>query len=98
MLIQDVSWALGNGTGVVVKGQPWFEGWEDQGELEELTISGLVSPNCSVWDMPKLRSIFDEATVRMIQEPVLVPNRNARLLDRLIWCHTKSDQYRVKEG
>ncbi|KAJ4767870.1 RNA-directed DNA polymerase (reverse transcriptase)-related family protein [Rhynchospora pubera] len=98
----NVHWCIGNGVDIKAVGQPWFSGWEQQGQVplrnRKKVIADLYDFNASCWKMEELNAIFNPAQVIQILNSQTVPKRDVGLKDTMIWNQSKKGKYNVKEG
>ncbi|KAJ4757443.1 RNA-directed DNA polymerase (reverse transcriptase)-related family protein [Rhynchospora pubera] len=99
---EDVGWCIGDGQGVSAIAQPWFRGWEAMRQYTHLDaqkkVANLFDFANNHWKIEELQELFNQEQVKAIMEDASKPSVEMAVSDKLVWKHTNSGAYTVKEG
>ncbi|KAJ4769074.1 RNA-directed DNA polymerase (reverse transcriptase)-related family protein [Rhynchospora pubera] len=101
-LKEDVCWDIFNGKKAPAVSQPWFPGWQIQGNVakvdSKLTVGDLLDSQSNQWKGGQLVRLFGLQAASQIMNQAKAPDPTLHLDDRLIWKKVKTGRYTVKEG
>ncbi|KAJ4793940.1 RNA-directed DNA polymerase (reverse transcriptase)-related family protein [Rhynchospora pubera] len=99
---EEVVWSLGEGQNVNAVAQPWFRGWEMVQQVSHndmhKKVAHLFDLEHNQWRMEELQKLCSNQQIDDIITEVVKPSSLVPVKDRLIWKHTNSGVYTVKEG
>ncbi|KAJ4794364.1 RNA-directed DNA polymerase (reverse transcriptase)-related family protein [Rhynchospora pubera] len=99
---EEVFWNIGNGQTALAISQPWFRGWEGENNVtssdRKKKVAQLFDFEINQWRMEELQRLFTMQQIATITIEVAKPTREVMISDKLIWKHTTSGSYTVKEG
>ncbi|KAJ4776428.1 RNA-directed DNA polymerase (reverse transcriptase)-related family protein [Rhynchospora pubera] len=98
----NVRWIIGDGNKIKAVAQPWFSGWDIPEQrtmaVRKKVVADMFDFDVGQWKEEDLNEVFNPVQVRSITQVQPKPTRQAICRDRLIWMHSKSGIYSVKEG
>ncbi|KAJ1693493.1 hypothetical protein LUZ63_010191 [Rhynchospora breviuscula] len=99
---ENVKWQIASGDDITVLSQPWYQHWEIAAHATKhdrhKTVGQLFDFDADRWDRDEVIRMLGEHAHAFITQNVQKPMRVSGLKDRLVWNHTKSGNYTVKDG
>lgn len=102
LLLEGLSWRVGNGANIAVWSDSWLPGNSTIGEPlqshlydPDLMVNELIDMDYGGWSVQKIRNMFSDETSRKI---LSIPLSITMPQDKLFWWPSKYGEYSVKTG
>ncbi|KAJ4787969.1 RNA-directed DNA polymerase (reverse transcriptase)-related family protein [Rhynchospora pubera] len=99
---ENVKWQIASGENIPVLSQPWYQQWKTTTlatrQDRKKTVAEVFEFEAEMWNSEELVRMLGGQAHQFITNNVQKPVRVTGFKDKLIWSHTKSGEYLVKEG
>ncbi|KAJ4794628.1 RNA-directed DNA polymerase (reverse transcriptase)-related family protein [Rhynchospora pubera] len=99
---ENVMWQVAKGDKIPALSQPWFPEWRVAQQASrndrKITVSDLFDFDTNQWNLQEMRRLLGDETARQIDSLIQKLRSIPSMTDRLVWSHTKSGSYTVKDG
>ncbi|KAJ4773869.1 RNA-directed DNA polymerase (reverse transcriptase)-related family protein [Rhynchospora pubera] len=99
---ENVKWQLAGGDKVQALSQPWYPNWQVcvQATWRErkITVADLFDFATNDWKREQMVALLGEEGTNQVTSSVKKPVQIQGMEDMLIWAHTRSGRYTVKDG